>query len=438
MEETKTPQQEEFYYSADPTPLNEILGAAPGWLLRSGIGIIAFLIFILLGGSMLFQYPDIIEAPVVVIADNPPVNLVALSHGKMERIFYQEGQYLEKNALIAALESPLHLDDILWLRETLQGYPSLEGEDYVPSLSDLRQPKNLGPLQNAYNDWLKSLHDKAQFEALNFHSQRIHHLQAQLAERRELEQQIRLQLELFGQIYRISRQNYQRDSALVVQRFIASVDYERTHSEYLSRRITLEDYQSQLINLEVQRNDIRSTLLETQMDYTQRQSEYRMRVQSSLENLKSLLLQWEKNYAFVAPVSGELVFASIWNANQQVAAGDQVFSIIPTNHGPFIARGGIPLHGSGKVKTGNRVNIRLANYPYQEFGVLQGELMHVAAIPSHDYFPIQIKMDDPLLTTYQIELGQHAMLDGIAHIITEDISLFNRMMNPLRSLRRNR
>jgi hypothetical protein len=87
MEETKTRQQEEFYYSTDPTPLNEILGAAPGWLLRSGIGIVAFFVFVLLGGSMLFQYPDIIEAPVVVMADNPPVNLVAVSSGKIERIF---------------------------------------------------------------------------------------------------------------------------------------------------------------------------------------------------------------------------------------------------------------------------------------------------------------------------------------------------------------
>jgi hypothetical protein len=39
---------------------------------------------------------------------------------------------------------------------------------------------------------------------------------------------------------------------------------------------------------------------------------------------------------------------------------------------------------------------------------------------------------------YTDDLGNHAMLEGVAQIITEDISLFNRMMNPLRSLRRNR
>jgi HlyD family secretion protein len=438
MEEPKTQQQEEFYYSADPTPLNEILGAAPGWLLRSGIGIVAFFVFVLLGGSMLFQYPDIIEAPVVVMADNPPVNLAAVSSGKMERIFRKEGEYIEKGELIAVTESPLNVEDIIWLRQILLSEPNHHPGEPSFSSGNLRQNINLGPLQNHYNEWLKARHDWEQFEALNYHAQRIKHLQTQLTERHQLEQQTQRQLETFRQIYRISQQNYLRDSSLVAQNFISPLDYERTHSEYLSRRITLEDYQSQLINLEVQKNDIRSTLLETQMDFTQRQSEYRMRVQSSLENLKSQMLQWEKNYAFVAPVSGELVFASIWTQNQHVTAGDLVFSVIPDDYGQFIARGGIPLHGSGKVQTGNRVNIRLSNYPYQEFGVLQGNIIHVAAIPSGDHYPVQVHLNNQLLTSYDINLGHHAMLDGVAQIITEDISLFNRMMNPLRSLRRNR
>ncbi|MBW6479178.1 MAG: HlyD family secretion protein [Bacteroidales bacterium] len=374
----------------------------------------------------------------LTMPDNPPVNLVAVNSGKMERIFRQEGEHIEKGELIAVIESPHHIDNILWLRQTLLAEPVYLHGELSFSISNLPQNINLGQLQNAYNDWLKALHDKEQFEALNYHTQRIIHLQTQLAERHQLETQIQSQLVTFRQIYQLSRQNYQRDSALVAQQFISPLDYERTHSEYLSRRINLEDYKSQLINLEVQKNDIRATLLETQMDYTQRHSEFRMRVQSSLENLKSQLLQWEKSYAFVAPESGKLVFASVWAQNQQVTTGDQVFSVIPADYGQFIARGGIPLHGSGKVKTGNRVNIRLSNYPYQEFGVIQGEVIHVAAFPAGEHYPVQVSLNNQLLTSYAINLGHHAMLDGIAQIITEDISLFNRMMNPLRSLRRNR
>jgi hypothetical protein len=297
MEQPKTPQQEEFYYSADPTPLNEILGAAPGWLLRSGIGIVAFFVFVLLGGSMLFQYPDIIEAPVVVQADNPPVNLVAVNNGKMERIFRQEGEQVEKGDLIAVIESPLHIDDVLWLRQTILSEPVHHPGELSFSSGNLRQNINLGPMQNAYNEWVRALHDKEQFDALNFHHQRISHLHTQLSERQQLGQQILRQLETFRHIYQLSLQNYKRDSSLVAQGYISDVDFERTHSEYLSRRITLEDYQSQLINLEV---------------------------------------------------------------------------------------------------------------------------IHVAAIPSSDHYPVQICLYYQLVTSYAIDLGNHAMLDGVAQIITED------------------
>ena len=104
----------------------------------------------------------------------------------------------------------------------------------------------------------------------------------------------------------------------------------------------------------------------------------------------------------------------------------------------FGLHGSRQFYGSGKVQTGNRVIIRLSNFPYQEFGVLQGEVMHVAVISSSDHYPVQVSLNNQLVTSYAINPGHHAMLDSIAQIITEDISLFNRIMNPLRSLRRNR
>ncbi len=438
MEEPKTEKQEEFYYSTDPTPLNEILGAAPGWLLRSGIGIIALLVFMLLMGSMLFRYPDIIEAPVVVSADNPPINLVAVSSGKIERIFRQDGEFVEKGELIAVTESPLYLEDVLWLRNKILAEPSPTNVTLTTPTTSLPQNISLGPLQNAYNEWLTALQNWEQFERLNYHNQRIAHLQTQLTERDQLEIQLQRKSESFTRIYELAKRNYLRDSTLAEKNYISPVDYELSQSDYFSRRISLEDYQSQLIQLEVQKNDIRSTLFETSMDYTQRGSEHLRRTQTSFENLKSQLLQWEKNYAFVAPVSGELVFAGVWVENQQVNGGDLVFSMIPSDYGQFIVRGNIPLHGSGKVKKGDRVNIRLSNYPYQEFGVLQGDVVHISTIPSNEQYTVQINLFNHLKTSYNIDLGHHVMLDGVAQIITEDISLFNRMMNPLRSLQKNR
>ncbi len=438
MKEPKTKLLEEFCCSNDPTHLNEILRATPSWLLHSGIGIIVFFVFLLLAGSMLFQYPDVIEAPVVVVADIPPANLIAVSSGKVEKLLFEEGEYIKKGDLIAVAEAPLYVDDLLWLRNILFAESLINRDELNKTSTRLRQNINLGQLQSFYNEWLKAFHDLEQFENLDYHAQRLSHLQRQLEERNLLENQIKRQLETFRELFKLSEQNYLRDSKLVAQNSISPVDYEHVYSEYLSRRITMEDYQSQLINLKMQKNDIHSSIDETKIDYTQRLSDYRLRVQSTFENLRSQVLLWEKNYAFVAPISGKLVFVSIWTQNQQFTTGDLMFSIIPDGNGLFIARGSIPLNGSGKVKVGNRINIRLSNYPYQEFGVLQGEVMHVAAVPAGDHYPIQISLTDQLITSYNINLGHHVMLKGTAQIITEEISLFNRILKPLRSLRRNR
>jgi multidrug efflux pump subunit AcrA (membrane-fusion protein) len=434
MEDENKINQEEQYYAADQTPLNDILGVAPGWLLRSGISVVAILLMILLIGSMLFRYPDVIEAQVVVVADNPPLNLFAVTNGKLERLFKADGSSIQKGDIIAVSESPLYLDDVLSLRQILQ---SKITEDYLIPADFALQNLNLGALQNPYNDWLKASYDWQQFLQMHYHSQRIRHLNAQLSEREQMEEQIKRQHESYQQIYQLVERNYRRDSLLFDQQNIALLDFERTKSDFIARRINLEDYQSQLINLRVQKNDLQASLLETQMDFDQKKAELQMRLQSIYENLKSHLLQWERTYAFVAPISGQLVYASGWTENQHINSGNLVFSIIPEDYGQFLARGGIPLHGSGKVKTGNRVNIRLSNYPYQEYGVLQGEVCHISQVPSDALFPIQVSLKNQLNTSYHYNLGNHVVLEGAAQIITEDISLFNRMMNPLRSLKRN-
>ena len=57
--------------------VQEIMGNPPRWIIRWGISLIFTLFLIFLAGSYVFQYPDIITAPVVITTENPPVAVVA-------------------------------------------------------------------------------------------------------------------------------------------------------------------------------------------------------------------------------------------------------------------------------------------------------------------------------------------------------------------------
>ena len=59
---------------------------------------------------------------------------------------------------------------------------------------------------------------------------------------------------------------------------------------------------------------------------------------------------------------------------------------------------------SGKVKTGQKVNIRLQNFPENEYGILRGIVTNVSLVPVQTgdavYYAVEVSLPDNLVTTY--------------------------------------
>ena len=87
-------------------------------------------------------------------------------------------------------------------------------------------------------------------------------------------------------------------------------------------------------------------------------------------------------------------------------AGDLVFTVIPKNHNGFIVKAKVPSFNSGKMKIGQRVNIKLQNYPETEYGMLVGKLTSISSIPDKDgsYF-VDVSLPNKLMTTYNKEVS---------------------------------
>lgn len=51
--------------------VQEVMNHIPSWILRWGITVLFSIVIILLMGSFLFRYPDIIEAEVTISTQNP-------------------------------------------------------------------------------------------------------------------------------------------------------------------------------------------------------------------------------------------------------------------------------------------------------------------------------------------------------------------------------
>ena len=232
------------------------------------------------------------------------------------------------------------------------------------------------------------------------------------------------------------RKQFQRDSVLYVSGVISLEELEQSKSAYLQSVLSCENMQSTLDNMQIQIAQLKEILLDTGQACTEKLNSLQTQLQSLLSQLKTEIQAWELSYVLKAPIIGKITFTNYWVTNQNVSAGEDIFTIIPCEDIRIIGKAALPVARSGKAKTGQKVNIRLANFPENEFGILRGEVQNISLVPSQSgeaiYYTVEIRLPDKLVTTYRKELPFLPNMQGQADIITEDMSLLERFVLPVK------
>lgn len=98
----------------------------------------------------------------------------------------------------------------------------------------------------------------------------------------------------------------------------------------------------------------------------------------------------------------------------------------------------IPQENFGKVKSGQKVNVRLNGYPYMEYGLLTGIIGYLSSVPeeavdqqSSPQYTAEIVFPNGMKTSYGKELRLIQKMNGSAEIITEERSLMMRLIDPI-------
>ena len=80
-----------------------------------------------------------------------------------------------------------------------------------------------------------------------------------------------------------------------------------------------------------------------------------------------------------------------------------------------------PAQGIGQVCEGQKVMVRVDNYPYHKFGHLTGLVKCVANVPDADgFYQVDIVFDQGLRTSEGVELPMCKQLSGTAEIIISE------------------
>ena len=410
----------------------EVLGATPNWILRSGITIILLVIIILLIGSWFFKYPDVLNSRVVILTENPPVQLKAYASGKLTHIFYSENQDVQQDSVVAVIENTANLNDIFLISIMLD---TLSDIRYFPENIDLK----LGELQQTWSGLVRIISSYRNFIEIDYYEQKNKSLTSQINYYNKYYSGLLNQVKIMDKENSLALVQFERDKSLYNDNVIAKIDFEKSEQTYLQQKRNYESSKTSLINTQMQINQLYQQILDNNIQKTNELKTYEIQIEEALQGFKSQLAKWKQSYLIVSPIDGKVSFNKIWFENQSISAGDLVVTIIPKEEMRIIGKADIPSTGIGKVKSGQTVNIKLDNYPYMEFGMIKAKIKNISLVPITTeqgiFYTAEIELNDSILTTnYNKSIPFSQNMAGTAEIITDDLRLLERFLNPLRSI----
>lgn len=410
----------------------EVLGATPNWILRSGITIILLVIIILLIGSWFFKYPDVLNSRVVILTENPPVQLKAYASGKLTHIFYSENQDVQQDSVVAVIENTANLNDIFLISIMLD---TLSDIRYFPENIDLK----LGELQQSWSGLVRIISSYRNFIEIDYYEQKNESLASQINYHNKYYSGLLNQVKIMDKENSLALVQFERDKSLYNDNVIAKIDFEKSEQTYLQQKRSYESSKTSLISTQMQINQLKQQILENNIQKANELKTYEIQIEEALQGFKSQLAKWKQSYLIISPIDGRVSFNKVWFENQSVSAGDLIVTIIPKNEMRIIGKADIPSTGVGKVKPGQTVNIKLDNYPYMEFGMLKAKVKNISLVPITTeqgiFYSAEIELNDSILkTNYNKIIPFSQNMTGTAEIITDDLRLLERFLNPLRSI----
>lgn len=412
--------------------VQDILTQPPHWMIRWGNTIIFLILVLILIMSYVIKYPEFIPAPIIVTSQNPPEKLEARTNSKIEKIFIKDHQEVKKDQVLMVMQSSANYKDVLALKKIIDSLSPNRLSSFP--LSETSHFK-LGELQGDYNSFAKAFQDEALFTRLQPYAPENLAANQSLSEYRVRIATTKQQKSLEQAKYELTKKNYIRSQELFNQGVISSMELENEKIKYIQAQQNLENINISLSQMEEGISNLNKTKSGTAINTEKDKITYSSQTLQLFEQLRKSLKQWEQNYLLISNTDGIASFQQFFGENQFIKAGDAVLSILPKNREKLVGRMSVPATNSGKIASGEKVLIKLDNYRYQEYGIVEGKVQNISLSPDKEgNYYVDVLLPKGLKTSYNKNLVFDKELKGSAEIVTQDLRLIERFFYQMRKL----
>lgn len=414
--------------------VQEIISYRPHWFIRKGNIIFFAIILFLFLLTYFIKYPDVIKTSARLAAINAPKMLESKAEGKLEKLLVKNGDVVKTGQLLAYIQSTGNHDEVITLRNWITKMESvIEAEEFgVIKSQSLPLLTNLGQLQIAYQDFQNAFKETLQILDGGYYQKKRNALGKDLVYLATLKNNATNQKQILQQDQILQQKEYNAYEQLAKDKVIAPLELNQYKSKLLAKDQGLQQTESQITNSDLSSHNKRKEILDLEKTIQDQQQKFI----SSLFTLKNHIEEWIQRYIIISSENGGVEFVSFLQENQLVSGGQQLFFIQPpeTNYYAEMKAGQA---GFGKIKSGQKVILRLDGYPSAEFGYLEGKISYISTLPNaRDSFMTKIDLPAALTTNYKKSVFFRNNLLASAEVITDDRRLIDRLFGKLQEILR--
>jgi len=414
--------------------VQEIISHVPNWIIRWGITMIFVVFLIFLTVSWFVKYPDVLKAKVMITSNPAPIEIIARADGPLA-LLKEDGATVQPGEPLAYIKSEVSYEDVLLteqlLEEIMSASFSEEGLREFSGRSGLR----LGGLTTYETAFRRDAEVWLSFGSQKSHAKQIAQLKKQQQSLQLMAQNQEQQLVIYGIEMLLAKQKFTADSMLHAQKVTAPFEFAEQKAAYMRELRAYKNTEAALLNNQLQYEQLQTQIVQLESAGTEEEVRLKTALKGNHHELTEQISRWKQQYLLNSSIAGKVAYLEILQEGKMVDAGNRLFTVLPDTDDIF-AYAELPLAGSGKVKEGQNVNIRLESYPYEQYGMLTGKIVELSPIPNEHGYILKLELPAGLNSTYNKQLAFRHNLTGETEVITEDVRLLERVFYGVRRILR--
>lgn len=429
--------QSAVYFGEDTRSeeVRDIIERMPHRFLPVTSSFMVAIVILMLGLGFMVDYPDTIRGTATLNSPQASVRLVMPSNGKIQFVNVDQKTYVQEGQLLAVVQNPASTRDVLELKNIMNNHNPVHSNNLMFSDSLFLPELNVGELNVAYYQYSNALNSLQQEMTRSIYEQQIAYNQKLSIEQKQSLEQLQKIKKTTLDSYEIAIKTFQRDSLLLNEDVISPAYFEKSKEEYLYSKRSYEQVESDIFEYETSISTSLAKIEQLRMEREHHLFDLRGQIINGYSDLLNEMSAWERQYTITSPIEGQLEFLQFWTPNQFINAGTEVFSVIPSgtlNKLEVV----VPSSGVGKVKVGQKAIVKLDDYPFKEYGSLDGEVIDISLTKvnskEQNLTLVIVKLLTDNISNYDIKLDLKYGMNASVDIITEDKKLISRLFEKIK------